>query len=186
MIKIIDVKETLANALLELSKQKSIEKITITDIVNQCNTSRRTFYNHFIDKYDLIGWIYTNRVDKILSCYKKTDTWKQCLINTYQALYDNSGYFLRVIDQEGQNSFYRQFIIHTYEYMSGIILSCVQLDELPEELDYALTAHVYGQVNCAFKWLREGMIISPVQMAQYNIENMPDQIKRFFLCNDSG
>ncbi|OLN82742.1 hypothetical protein BMI76_07345 [Streptococcus sp. 'caviae'] len=179
-----DVKETFANALLELSKQRSVEKITVVDIVCQCNMSRRTFYNHFIDKYDLIGWIYISRVDKILSCFNKTETWEQCVISTYQSLFENSDYFLCVINQEGQNSFYRQFVSHTYEYMRGIILSYLKLDKLPEELDYALTAHTYGQVNCALKWMREGMILSPIQMARYNIDNMPYLLKRFFLKSD--
>lgn len=177
----IDVKETLANALLELSKQKSIEKITVSDIVSQCNTSRRTFYNHFADKYDLIGWIYTSRVDKILSCFYISETWEQCLMKTYQALLDYSDYFRCVIDQEGQNSFYEQFILHSYNYMRDAILTQLQLDQLPEDLDYALTSHTYGQVNCAMKWIREGTILSPLQMARYNIENMPSKLQRFFL-----
>lgn len=181
MIKIIDVKEALANALLELSKQKSIEKITVSDIVCQCNTSRRTFYNHFVDKYDLIGWIYTSRVDKILSCFYVSETWEQCLIKIYQTLLENSEYFRCVIDQEGQNSFYTQFVLHSYNYMRGIILSYLHVDHLPEDLDYALTAHIYGQSNCALKWIREGTILSPIQMARYNIENMPSKIQRFFL-----
>jgi hypothetical protein len=65
--------------------------------------------------------------------------------------------------------------------MRDIILSCLKVNHLPEDLDYALTAHIYGQVNCALKWIREGTILSPVQMARYNIENMPDTIQRFFL-----
>jgi len=176
-----DVKELFAEGLIEIAKQKPIEKITVMDIVKSCNTSRRTFYNHFIDKYDLISWIYISRAEKVLSCYNTSDSWEQCMINTYKVLLDNADYFLCVIDMEGQNSFYLQFTSHTYDYMRGIISSCLHSNNIPEDIDYALTAHVFGQVNCAVKWIRDSFIISPEQMAKYNIQNMPELLKQFFL-----
>ena len=66
MLTIINVKETLADALIRLSAAKPISRITVQDIVNECNTSRRTFYNHFHDKYELINWIYESKTNKIL------------------------------------------------------------------------------------------------------------------------
>lgn len=68
--------------------------------------------------------------------------------------------------------------------MRGIVASRLHSDQIPEELDYAITAHVYGQVNCAAKWIREGFIISPEQMAAYNIQNMPASIRQFFLTSE--
>lgn len=181
MIKIIDVKEMLAQALIEIARQKPVDKITVTDIVNRCNTSRRTFYNHFIDKYELISWVYTSRVEKILSCFENSDTWEKCMYMTYQTLLDNQDYFSMVIDHEGQNSFYQTFVTHTYDYMRDIIFAKLGIPTLPEEIDYALTAHVFGQVNCAMKWLHEGTVISPQQMAAYNVMNMPEIIREYFL-----
>ena len=57
-------KEILAESFLELAQKKRIDKITITDITDNCGMSQPTFYNHFKDKYDLIVWIYTSRVSK--------------------------------------------------------------------------------------------------------------------------
>ncbi|MCR4647188.1 MAG: TetR family transcriptional regulator [Oscillospiraceae bacterium] len=51
--------ELLAGSFLELAQTKRIDKITITEITNNCGMSQPTFYNHFKDKYDLIVWIYT-------------------------------------------------------------------------------------------------------------------------------
>lgn len=154
---IYHVAEALAESLMEIAKHKPIEKITVNDIVEKCGTSRRTFYNHFVDKYDLISWIHTSREEKILSCFNDTDSWEECMKHTYVALLENADFFSRVIDQEGQNSFYQQFSLHSYTYMRGIVASRLHSDQIPEELDYAITAHVYGQVNCAAKWIREGL-----------------------------
>ena len=65
--------------------------------------------------------------------------------------------------------------------MEEVILSQLGKDQLPQDMDYALTAHVHGQVNCVAKWIQEGMTVSPEVMASYNIENMPSLIKQYFI-----
>src|SRR5699024_10238398 len=43
-------------------KRAPVEKITVKEIVEECGTTRQTFYRNFRDKYDLINWYF----DKIL------------------------------------------------------------------------------------------------------------------------
>ena len=62
----INIKELLANALLDLCESTSLKSITIKDLLNHTGVSRQTFYNHFKDKNDLIQYIY---VSKIIPCY---------------------------------------------------------------------------------------------------------------------
>ena len=45
----VNMKIKIANALRTLSKQKSIDKITVKDLVELCGISRQTFYYHFQD-----------------------------------------------------------------------------------------------------------------------------------------
>ena len=58
----IDVSERmkykLANAMKELLVHTPVDKITVKQIVDQCNVTRPTFYRHFKDKYDLINWYF--------------------------------------------------------------------------------------------------------------------------------
>jgi AcrR family transcriptional regulator len=51
----IDTKSLLAQSILELVQKKPVEKITVTDITNNCSLKRETFYYHFYDKYELIA-----------------------------------------------------------------------------------------------------------------------------------
>ena len=48
----------IAEALIRLVQEKPLDKITISEIISACNTSRRTFYYHFADKQDLVCWIF--------------------------------------------------------------------------------------------------------------------------------
>lgn len=56
------MKYRLADAMKACMKKTPVEKITVKEIVEECGTTRQTFYRNFQDKYDLINWYF----DKIL------------------------------------------------------------------------------------------------------------------------
>lgn len=49
--------EKIAKSLKELMRTKQFEKISVYDIVKNCDIHRQTFYYHFEDKYELLDWI---------------------------------------------------------------------------------------------------------------------------------
>ena len=59
-------KEILAESFRELAEGKSVDKITVQEIVNNCDYSTATFYRHFKDKYDLIAWDYARKTAAIM------------------------------------------------------------------------------------------------------------------------
>ncbi len=50
----MNLKDRIADVFLELVKKKSIDKITIKNIVEQCGITRQSFYYHFSDIFNLI------------------------------------------------------------------------------------------------------------------------------------
>ena len=50
------MKYKLANAMKELLVHTPVDKITVKQIVDQCDVTRPTFYRHFKDILDLIYW----------------------------------------------------------------------------------------------------------------------------------
>lgn len=60
-------KEILAESFREVANRKTIDKITIKDITENCNYSPATFYRQFSDKYDLIAWDYVHRTTEIMN-----------------------------------------------------------------------------------------------------------------------
>ncbi|MBR3523142.1 MAG: TetR/AcrR family transcriptional regulator C-terminal domain-containing protein [Bacilli bacterium] len=49
-------KTYLANALLELLKEKDFDKIKVNEICDKALIHKTTFYNHFEDKYELLNY----------------------------------------------------------------------------------------------------------------------------------
>ncbi len=52
-----------ADAMKEMMKEKELSQIRVKDICKSCGMDRRTFYYHFIDKYDLVAWIYVKNME---------------------------------------------------------------------------------------------------------------------------
>lgn len=50
--------EEFADSLIKLSDEKPLEKISVSDIINDTGRNRKTFYYHFTDKSHLIMWIF--------------------------------------------------------------------------------------------------------------------------------
>ena len=50
-------KNAICDAAYKLTGKKSIDKITVKDIVEECQITRQTFYYHFQDLYAVIEWI---------------------------------------------------------------------------------------------------------------------------------
>ena len=61
-----NTKLLISQSFLELLKKRSIDKITVRDIVEGCNITRQTFYYHFKDVFDLIEWIIKIDCEKVL------------------------------------------------------------------------------------------------------------------------
>ena len=49
-------KQLLANALKKKLNQKTLDKITVTELAEDCGVNRQTFYYNFQDIYDLLDW----------------------------------------------------------------------------------------------------------------------------------
>lgn len=80
MVKRLTTKELFAESLMELLEVQPLTKITVGSIAKNCGMSSRTFYNNFLDKYDLINWIYVHRIE---AAYEElgedTITWRELI-----------------------------------------------------------------------------------------------------------
>ena len=52
----LKTKSALSQSLKNLMTKKPLKKITVSEIIADCNVNRKTFYYHFEDIYDLLKW----------------------------------------------------------------------------------------------------------------------------------
>lgn len=102
-------KLALADSMKELMEEKPMSKITISDITESCNLSRKSFYYHFKDKYDLVNWIFYTEFVSIVQKASSVDIW-DLLESICQYLYENKVFYCNALKVRGQNSFSDYFI----------------------------------------------------------------------------
>ncbi len=72
-------KEQMAASLKKLMAKKSLQKITIQEIADDCGMNRYTFYYHFQDIYDLLSWTLHQDAVSLLHRSEKCLTWEDGL-----------------------------------------------------------------------------------------------------------
>lgn len=68
-------KRALEASLKKLLLRKPLNKITISDITEDCGVNRMTFYYHFKDIYDLVDWILMEDAAEALEGLQDFETW---------------------------------------------------------------------------------------------------------------
>lgn len=68
-----ETKLLMAQALKKLIKDRPFSKITVQDIVAECNINRNTFYYHFENNYDLLYFTYSQEVQNIAESFRNAN-----------------------------------------------------------------------------------------------------------------
>lgn len=101
-------KRALAAALRELMEEAPFEKINVARICARCGMSRKSFYYHFKDKYDLVNWIFDTEFIKLgnalTNASSPDDRW-ELIEEICQFFYQNRGFYRKALMIKGQNSF---------------------------------------------------------------------------------
>ena len=89
-------KRALEASLKNLLLQKPLNKITISDIAEDCGISRMTFYYHFKDIYDLVEWSCAEDAARALEGKKTYATWQEGFLNIFHAVQANRPFIMNV------------------------------------------------------------------------------------------
>ena len=101
-------KRALAAALKEVMEQKPFAKINVSDICERCDMSRKSFYYHFRDKYDLLNWIFDMDFFRIAEGMETSQPWT-VMTTLCDYFYDNRDFYRRALRVTGQNSFLEHY-----------------------------------------------------------------------------
>lgn len=71
-----NVKEQIAAALISTLEHKTLEQITVKEIVDKVGVSRQAFYYYFHDIYEIVEWIFESASAMILAEFSTIDSWQ--------------------------------------------------------------------------------------------------------------
>lgn len=96
----IPTKRIIADSFLSLVKKKSVDKITVKELVENCNISRQTFYYHFQDITAVLEWICEDAFDRAIRSNTPSDAPHVVFRNLINAVNDSRIFFQRLMSSQ--------------------------------------------------------------------------------------
>lgn len=158
-------KKLLTEALFDLMKVKTYNQITITELVNAADLTRKTFYRNFSSKDDILenymDDIFKEYVDSLerLECFESS-----AIINTYFKICKKNQKFLTLIMEQNL-----LFLLHSkyLTYLSAINEK-FQKKSISESsvTQYHIAFSAGGFLQILYLWLKNGLKETPEEMAE--------------------
>ena len=101
-------KRALAEAFKELLRNAPFDKVRVGSICERCGLSRKSFYYHFDDKYDLMNWIYDTELAEAAHGAGKDRPWQKLLMMC-RCLDRDRPFYRQALLVRGKNSFSEHF-----------------------------------------------------------------------------
>lgn len=173
-------KEILAESFRELAEKKSIDKITVRDITENCGYSSATFYRQFKDKYDLIAWAYTKDLEKIMiQIAFDENSWKKTLIDAAYYYRDHKDYLSNLLlHTSGYLSFIRYMSDINYRSLKNTIEKSDHYIQ-NEKTDMYIRLYCQGTVALTCDWILEKYHATPEELAEIYEKSLPEPLGEY-------
>lgn len=166
----------LADAIKDLMRTQSLDKITVTDIVSRCHLTRQTFYRHFQDKYDLVNWYFEKLAQRSFKQMGVSYTLREGLLKKFQFLRAEQSFFSQAFRSNDCNS----LIQYDYEcilaFYTGVIIH-KSGQPLGEDTSFLLRMYCRGSIAMTVEWAVGGMCLPPERMADLLIQALPPPLE---------
>ncbi|MDO4677155.1 MAG: TetR-like C-terminal domain-containing protein [Blautia sp.] len=151
-------KKAIKSTFLELLNQKTLDKITVKDIVETCGINRNTFYYYYADIYDLLEQLFREEAERVLA--------DSC---------ENSGFYEEFIRTASIVLGYRQAVIHLYNssrkellerYLKEVTFALVSRfvkkaakghSVTEEDIQYITHFYGYAIIGITMNWIHDKM-----------------------------
>lgn len=159
-------KKSLAASLKKLMGKRPLEKITVKDLVADCGINRQTFYYHFQDIYDLLGWIYKTEALESIQNYRTYDTWQKGFLMIFDYVAANKEFCSATFHSLGRDHLESFLYDNTYELLIGVVEEVARKapgGDLVAAQEKKFIAHFYTVAfnGLLVHWIRSGMKADP-------------------------
>lgn len=162
----INVKEILADTLLKLCDKEVLEKIRIQDILKECGVSRQTFYNHFMDKQDLIQHIYLTRIIPDYHDFDGEIDFQASLEDSFERMRKYHRFMKQACLMEGQNCLKDYIFEHCQAFDMQWHQQLYGSKPMPEALVFATKYHATASSSMTLSWILSDMPVNGQEMAE--------------------
>lgn len=158
--------KVIKESFLSLLKEKSISKITVTEICSLADVNRATFYAYYTDSYDLMNKIEMEFIDEIKQqqdILSTTDE-DEYYLALLQYIYDNAKMCRVLLEKNIEKNFERQVAALLEQRTVNLWTKNHKFSK--EKASYVYAYHVYGTIAILRRWILEDPTKTPEEILQ--------------------
>lgn len=168
-------KKLLADSLEKLLMKKNLDDIQVSEIVSGASLSRKTFYRHFKDKYDLANWYFADFYESSFGRITEGLTWEEALLR-YLDIYQEKCNVLKNAyasrDVNGLRGYDIAITRKTYQKY----LRIKGADINSEIMQFAIDIASRGGTDMVIEWLLNGMKTEKSKLVWLLKHTLPNDI----------
>ena len=138
------VQQDIIASFKQLMQEQEFDEISIAKIAAGARITRRSFYNHYTDKYDLVNRIFDQEVFPFVLNVTKINSWDQGSRFICNYLKENEAYYKKILPLQRQNCLQEEFHKLTEQQMGLLIPETLQGRTLAKEDWLFLTEYYYN------------------------------------------
>ena len=146
----------IMNTFMQLLENESLDKITVRDIVEECEINRNTFYYHYSDIYDLLDDVFRVETERFMSGDIDENT-------TFGEEYERAAQFvlkyrraiLHIYDSRKRDVLENYLETLAFSFISRFVKKEAQGYKLSEEdIDYITGFYTHAIVGNTLEWIK--------------------------------
>lgn len=126
----LQTKSALSASLKKFMAKKPLKKITVSEIIADCNVNRKTFYYHFEDIYALLKWTLEQEAIEIVKAFDFLNDYEEVLDFTIRYVQANAHILNCAYDSIGRDELKRFFYQDFTFIVRRIIMDCEEQNEI--------------------------------------------------------
>lgn len=154
----LDVETIIMDALLDLCAERPLARVTVKQILQRSGVSRQTFYNHFLDKNDLVCRIYDRRIIGEFDLDDPTPAgdYRVTLAASLARMRVYGDFLRQAVAAHDQNSLSEHALSHTRDFDLAWHQAMWGADPMPDELRFATEYHALASGYMVLSWILSG------------------------------
>lgn len=154
----LNVESIIMDALLDLCAEQPLMRVTVKQILQKSGVSRQTFYNHFLDKSDLVCRIYDVRIIGEFDLDEPTPAgdYRTALTASLTRMRVHGDFLREAFAAHDQNNLTEHALAHTCDFDLAWHQNVWGNTPMPEELRFATEYHALASGYMVIAWILSG------------------------------
>lgn len=173
---VLRTKQAMADSLKKLLSQKTFSKITISDIIKDCDINRKTFYYHFEDIYALLHWMLEEEAVNVVKHFDLFHEYEDAILFVMDYIEQNKHILNCVYDDSMGHDAMKRFLYNDFIGLTDTIIRDVE-----KELDVCVDGRFRDFLAEFFANALAGILINWLKdRGRYSRQEVIDHISLIF------